>query len=486
MKPPIQTGTVNNHQGQIQNFTFDTSKLHDIELEEKILGMILANVEILHESLMYLSEEDFYFIDNKNLFLVFKQLQNRAQELKTININDVFTFIERNFNENHTRKITLSFLSKIALKAGNYDNKLLYFEELTKLTSLRKIYSTLVHSLNKLNNPANLEVKDFAAEIEAQITEANSNRSLSSFTSISDAANEYIRDLQYRRNLDENHLAGVPSGIHNLDIMTQGFKSGELIILAARPAMGKTAFALNICVNAALSNRRVAFFSLEMSNIQLMSRIFSIVSGVEGNKLKKASLLDSQDWTRLSIAKQTKIDQMNFFIDDSSSSKIAEIAWKARRLKKLHNIDLIVVDYLQLMTGSSRSNDNRQNEVSKISRTLKELSRELEIPIIALSQLSRSVEQREDKRPILSDLRESGSIEQDADMVMFLYRNDYYQKKQNERISDEIGSETDLIIAKHRSGPTGSIKLRFNMSISRFSDPVVSLNNTQLFNNNNK
>ncbi|WP_318025727.1 DnaB-like helicase N-terminal domain-containing protein, partial [Mycoplasmopsis pullorum] len=120
MKPPIQTGTVNNHQGQIQNFTFDTSKLHDIELEEKILGMILANVEILHESLMYLSEEDFYFIDNKNLFLVFKQLQNRAQELKTININDVFTFIERNFNENHTRKITLSFLSKIALKAGNY------------------------------------------------------------------------------------------------------------------------------------------------------------------------------------------------------------------------------------------------------------------------------------------------------------------------------------------------------------------------------
>ncbi|TNK98691.1 hypothetical protein C4M95_01145, partial [Mycoplasmopsis pullorum] len=228
MKPPIQTGTVNNHQGQIQNFTFDTSKLHDIELEEKILGMILANVEILHESLMYLSEEDFYFIDNKNLFLVFKQLQNRAQELKTININDVFTFIERNFNENHTRKITLSFLSKIALKAGNYDNKLLYFEELTKLTSLRKIYSTLVHSLNKLNNPANLEVKDFAAEIEAQITEANSNRSLSSFTSISDAANEYIRDLQYRRNLDENHLAGVPSGIHNLDIMTQGFKSGEL------------------------------------------------------------------------------------------------------------------------------------------------------------------------------------------------------------------------------------------------------------------
>ena len=259
----------------------------------------------------------------------------------------------------------------------------------------------------------------------------------------------------------KQHITGVPSGFIDLDYRTAGFHGSELILIAARPAMGKTAFALNIATNAVLrANVPVAVFSLEMSKEQLVNRILSSESMVDSNKIRTGKL-EEDDWTKLAEA-IGPLSEGEMYIDDTPGINIMEIRAKCRKLKIEKNIGLVVIDYLQLIQGSGKRNGSREQEISEISRSLKILAKELNVPVIALSQLSRAAEQRPDHRPMLSDLRESGAIEQDADIVMFLYRDDYYNPD-----TDKKGI-AEVIIAKHRGGSTGTVDLRWLGNYTKF------------------
>ena len=260
-------------------------------------------------------------------------------------------------------------------------------------------------------------------------------------------------------------LTGVPTGFRDVDHIFNGLQKSDLILVAARPAMGKTAFTLNIAQNVAmLNNLTVAFFSLEMGTEQLVRRILASVSGVNSSKLTRADM-DNEDWARV-IKAAEEMSQSKLFIDDTPGLTVQDMRAKLRRLKVEHGLDLVIVDYIQLMQGRNggRNSENRQQEVSEISRNLKLIAREFNVPLIALSQLSRSVESRPDKRPVLSDLRESGSLEQDADIVIFLYRDKYYDE------NSEKGDNAEILIRKHRNGSVGTVELQFVGELTRFRD----------------
>lgn len=280
------------------------------------------------------------------------------------------------------------------------------------------------------------------------------------FRSMREVAMAAFDLLEYRYVNSGNEVTGIPSGYPDLDRMTSGFQNSDLIIVAARPSVGKTAFALNIAQNAAVqAGKKVALFSLEMSVEQLALRMMSAEQHIDANRMR-TGFMRPEDWEKATQAVVT-LGNSNLFLDDSSSLTVMEIINKCRRLKEKFGLDMIVIDYLQLISGNGRT-ENRQQEVSEISRKLKQLARELNVPVIALSQLSRAVEQRADKRPMLSDLRESGSIEQDADIVSFLYRDDYYNQE------TEKPNIIEIIIAKQRNGPVGTVELVFQKEFNKF------------------
>jgi replicative DNA helicase len=269
-----------------------------------------------------------------------------------------------------------------------------------------------------------------------------------------------LLEQRYANSGDE--VTGIPSGYADLDRMTSGFQKSDLIIVAARPSVGKTTFATNITQHAAIrANKKVALFTLEMSGEQQTLKMMSSEQLIDANRIR-TGFLRSEEWDRAALALST-LSEANIFIDDSSSITISELMNKCRRLKNKVGLDMIVIDYLQLISGD-RYNPNRQQEVSEISRKLKQLARELDVPVIALSQLSRAVEQRQDKRPVMSDLRESGSIEQDADIVSFLYRDDYYDRE------TEKPNIIEIIIAKQRNGPVGTVELVFMKDYNKFAN----------------
>ena len=260
-------------------------------------------------------------------------------------------------------------------------------------------------------------------------------------------------------------ITGLPTGFKDLDRLTSGLQASDLILVAARPSMGKTAFTLNIASYVGLHGGKVAFFSLEMSKEQLMQRMLCSEGDIDSQMLRTGQL-DDEDWSHL-VTVADKLNRAPIYIDDTAGITVMDLRSKARRLKAEHGLDLIVIDYLQLMQGRpSKNGDNRQQEISEISRSLKALARELNVPVIALSQLSRSVEARQVKRPMLSDLRESGSLEQDADIVMFLYREDYYDKDTDKK------NQTEVIIAKHRNGPVDTVRLYFQKEYTKFRDMI--------------
>ena len=263
---------------------------------------------------------------------------------------------------------------------------------------------------------------------------------------------------------NQGDITGIPSGFRDLDRLTSGFQRNDLIIVAARPSVGKTAFALNIAQNVAVNtDENVAIFSLEMGADQLVSRMLCAEGNIDAQRLRTGKL-EGDDWGKLTMA-MGSLSNSGIFIDDSAGIRVSEIRSKCRRLKQEHGLGMIVIDYLQLISGSSaRMSENRQQEVSEISRSLKALARELNIPVIALSQLSRGVESRQDKRPMMSDLRESGSIEQDADIVGFLYRDDYYDQE------TEKQNIIEIIISKQRNGPVGTVELAFVKEYNKFVD----------------
>lgn len=430
----------------------------NLEAEMSILGSCFLSVYALDKVCEEVTNDMFYSEANKKIFEAINELhKNKIPLDSTTLINEV----EKRENINSIGGV--EYLSEVidsVITAANID----YYIDIVREKALRRKLIEVSTSITTSAFDEESETNDIIDNAEKNIFSVTKARKAGEFKIISDVMKSTQKRLEELAKNDKE-ITGISTGFYDFDKLTSGLHENELIIIAARPAMGKTAFAVNLAVNAALnSNKNVALFNLEMSAEQLAMRMISAQGSIDQNKLKTGKL-EHNDWKKVNEA-MSELANTNLFIEDASGISVSEIRAKCRRLATQGNgLGLVVIDYLQLIEGSSRYAGNRQQEVSEISRSLKTMAMELNVPVIALAQLSRSVELRENKRPIMSDLRESGSIEQDADIVAFLYRDDYYNKSAQEQTNISV---TELIVGKHRNGNTGTIELLFERNMSNF------------------
>ncbi|MGX6970310.1 replicative DNA helicase [Vagococcus bubulae] len=434
-----------------------------IEAEQAVLGSVFLNADALIEAMEYIDSADFYRRSHQLLFQTMLDLNNRNEAIDVITMK---TELEQKQLLEDVGGI--SYLSELTTSVPTAANVGHYAKIVEQKSLLRRLIQTATDIVTK-GFEQDEDVEFILDEAERQILEVSEKRNRSGFLAISDVLSDSIAQIEQLSQQGDD-ITGLPTGYHALDKMTAGLQSEELIILAARPAVGKTAFALNIAQNVGTkTDESVAIFSLEMSAESLVNRMLCSEGSIEASHLKTGQLTD-EEWNSLIVA-MGSLSRANIFIDDTPGIKISEIRAKCRKLaQEQGDLGLILIDYLQLIEGTGR--ENRQQEVSEISRQLKKLAKELKVPVIALSQLSRGVEQRQDKRPVLSDIRESGSIEQDADIVAFLYRDDYYQRD-GEDGDDEPAQESnniiEVIIEKNRSGARGTVELMFIKEYNKFT-----------------
>lgn len=429
---------------------------HNLDAERSVLGSGLLSKEALSDVMEILKPDDFYDGANKEIYTV---MVDMFRENKSV---DIVTVCEELKRRNVLGMVGgRSYVGTLSGEVPVTTNASEYAKIVAEKSSIRKLIHTseLIREKSFDENEEAREIINFA---EKEILSVAQERQRGDYSKLQDVLVTDI-DLINEAARNQGKITGVPTGFKMFDSMTSGLQKSELIIVAARPAMGKTAFALNIALNAAVKhNTSVLIFSLEMGKEQLGNRLLSMESRVEMENLKKGTL-DNNDWDRIFLAVDS-LAKANIYIDDTPDLSVFEIKNKCRRLKAERGLDLIVVDYLQLMKSEGRV-ENRQQEISTLSRYLKLLAREMDCPVIVLSQLSRAPDQRPNHTPVLSDLRESGSIEQDADIVLFLYRDDYYTKEESEK-----PGICDIIVAKNRSGPTGNIELAWVGKYTKFSD----------------
>jgi replicative DNA helicase len=440
--------------GSAEPMMFDRVPPQNLEAEQAVLGALLLESEALITAMERVRVEDFYSVAHQRIFDAIVGLNEDNQPL------DMITLTARLQDQGELEEIGgVSYLAKLIGSVPTAANVEYYAQIVEEKSMLRR----LIRTATNIVSSGYAEGDDVGAllnEAEQRILELSSRRAAHGFISIRDVLMDVFERVENLYN-HKGGVTGIPSGFPDLDKMTAGFQRSDLIIVAARPSVGKTAFALNIAQNVAVrSGETVAIFSLEMSASQLVQRMICAESNVDATRMR-TGYLEADDWEKLSMAIGS-LSEAQVFIDDTPGITVADIRAKCRRLKKDKGLGMIVIDYLQLISGRGKAGENRQQEVSEISRTLKQIARELEVPVIALSQLSRGVEQRQDKRPMMSDLRESGSIEQDADIVSFLYRDDYYDKESEKKNIIEI------IIAKQRNGPVGTVELVFLKNFNKF------------------
>ena len=431
---------------------------NNLEAEESVLGACFLTKYAMQKAIESVSPEDFY--DEKNQ-KIFKSIIELSDESTPLDLTTITAKLQKKKELNEVGGVEyLTEIVNFVPTASNID----YYINIVQESSILRRLITTAEEIASDGYSTDETVNDILDNSEKKILDIVKNRKSTEFRSIKEVLQKTEANLEFLAE-NKNEITGLATGLYDFDKVTTGLHPGELIIIAARPGMGKTAFALNIAANAAkIQDKGVAVFNLEMPAEQLATRIISSLGQIDGYKLRTGRLLN-EDWKRVNEA-MSQLSGTNLMIDDTAGITIGEIRAKCRRLASSEQgISLIVVDYLQLISGGKNYGTNRQQEVSDISRSLKTLALELNIPIIALSQLSRSVETREDKRPIMSDLRESGSIEQDADIVAFLYRDDYYNK---EARTEDNNSISELIIGKHRNGSTGTIELLFKKNTSTF------------------
>jgi len=427
-----------------------------IEAEQSVLGSMLIDKEVIPVVMEILKPEDFYRPDHKEIYEVIIELFDRAQPIDLITVSELL--------KQHGKLELiggLEYLSNIATAVPTTANVKNYSKIVEEKALLRKLIRTSSDIVN-LGFDATEEVSYILDKAEQGIFDILQKRSSQGFVPIKDVLVDTFNRLEELYN-NTGNITGIPTGFADLDFKTAGLHNSDLILIAARPAMGKTAFALNLAQNAAVHSQvPVAVFSLEMSKEQLVNRMLSSEAMVDASRMKTGKLEDN-DWQKVAKA-LGPLSEAPIFIDDTPGVSITEIRAKCRRLKLEHNLGLVIIDYLQLMSGSRSKSENRQQEISEISRSLKVLAKEINVPVITLSQLSRASETRTDHRPILSDLRESGAIEQDADIVMFLYRDDYYNPETDKKNIAEV------IIAKHRNGSTGTVELVWLGQYTKFAN----------------
>ena len=429
---------------------------HSADAERSVLGAVMLNKDALFDVLEILTPDDFYSDINKEIFDAARELNRRSEPV------DILTVSEELKSRKKLEMVGgRSFVASLAADVPSTANAQSYARIIKEKAVLRKLITVSSDIVDKSYNSKTeaSKVLDFAEQgifDIAKLTQKKDYTQLKDvFWTIMDEIDEMSRN--------QGGLRGLTTGFKDLDAKTSGLQRSDLIIVAARPSMGKTAFVLNVAQQSAIKAKaNVLIFSLEMSREQLGQRLLSIESNVELSKIKSGDL-SRDDWESLNIGID-RLANTNIYIDDTPGISSLEMKNKCRRLKAEKGLDLIIVDYLQLMTSDGRS-EGRQQEVSTLSRQLKQLAREMDCPTIVLSQLSRAVEQRQDHKPQLSDLRESGAIEQDADVVMFLYRDEYYNPE-----STEKPNTCEIIIAKQRNGPTGSVDLTWLGKYTKFAD----------------
>lgn len=428
----------------------------NIEAEQSVLGAMLIKKEAITQAQELLRPDDFYREAHR---IVFETMLELAGDNEAV---DLVTLTEALRKKEMLEKVGgISFITALANYVPTAANIVYHAQIVKEKSELRHLIDAATEIASAAYEATD-DVKDIMDDAEKKILAVAANQTGGAFEPIRNIVIDTVGRVE---TLYENQggLTGISTGFCDLDRDTSGLQKSDLILVAARPSMGKTAFTLNIATYAALHGHTVAFFSLEMSKEQLVQRMLCSEGGIDSQRLRTGQLEDA-DWDRL-INTADRISKASIYIDDTAGINVMDLRSKARRLKAEHGLDLIVIDYLQLMQGRARSSsDNRQQEISEISRSLKALARELDVPVVALSQLSRSVESRTVKKPMLSDLRESGSLEQDADIVMFLYREDYYDQE------TERKNITEVIIAKHRNGPIGTIELFFQKEFTKFRD----------------
>lgn len=425
---------------------------HNQEAEQAVLGAILIEPSVLVTVLEQIRPEDFYRQAHQRLLQVIVDLNEQGEPIDLVTLT----------SELSDRKLLdevggVSYLTELAESVPTAANVEYYSRIVEEKAILRRLIRTATEIATSGYSGGD-EVANVIDSAEKKILEISQRRIRQGFIPIREVLMETferIESLHYNK----GKLTGVPSGYTDLDRMTSGFQKSDLIILAARPSMGKTAFSLNLAQNVAVrAGLPVAIFNLEMSAPQLVQRMLAAEGNIDAQAFRTGELAE-EDWEKLTMA-ISSLSEAPIFIDDTPGISVFEIRSKLRRLQAEHSLGMVLIDYLQLIEGKGR--DSRQQEISEISRSLKLLARELNVPVIALSQLSRAVEQRQDKRPMLSDLRESGSIEQDADIVSFLYRDDYYNE------DSEKKNIIEVILAKHRNGPVGKVELLFLKNYNKF------------------
>ena len=487
---PFLTGSTSDVKSEIEDLPFRLAP-HNIQAEQELLGAILINNEAADRVSSFLKEEHFFDPLHARIFDTCLTLIQSGKQATPVTLKTFFD------NEDPIGELTVpQYLGRLAANATSIINVLAYGQTIYDL-SVRRNLITIGEDM--VNTAYDSDIDQTPEQQISQTEErlyglAEQGKYGQGFCSFKDAITDAI-EMANNAYLRDGGLSGISTGLTDLDRKMGGLQHSDLIILAGRPSMGKTALATNIAFNIAAALRRepqpdgtektteggvVAFFSLEMSAEQLATRIISEQAEIPSEKIRRG-MIDETDFRKL-VETSNKLATLPLYIDPTGGISIAQLAARARKLKRQKNLDVIIVDYLQLLTGAKRTGEGRVQEVSEITTGLKALAKELNVPIIALSQLSRQVEQRDDKRPQLADLRESGSIEQDADVVMFVYREEYYVSRRQPSESDveatvkwqdemeQVTGKAEVIVGKQRHGPTGTVPLAFNGNFTRFSD----------------
>lgn len=429
----------------------------NLEAEQSILGGLMLDREALDQVGDMLRAEDFYKPAHQKIYDAIKELHGKSQPIDIITVTNVLQ-AQGHMDVAGGPEYLISLLDKTISSANIVSHAKIVRDKAT----LRRLIQTNSQLIEKAYNQDFVDVESFVDQAESEIFKIGENKTASGLVGSMEIVKASIQKIEelYKRKAD---VTGVGTGFTELDKMTSGLHPGEMTIIAARPSMGKTAFSLNIAQHIALRLKKtVAYFSLEMGKESMMMRMLSAESKVNMSEIRNGRIQDSA-WPKL-INAASALSEASIFIDDTPGVSPFEIRSRARRLKAEHGIDVIMIDYLQLMSMKQKFN-SREQEVAEISKSLKAIAKELQVPIIALAQLNRGVEGRADRRPMLSDLRESGSIEQDADVIMMLYRDDYYDKDDPEK-----QGHAEVIIGKQRNGATGTVKLRFDAKYNRFRD----------------
>lgn len=426
---------------------------HNLEAEKSVIGAAMLDKEVVFDVLEVVRAEDFYSKANREIFTVITDLQRSSTPVDVLTVTDELK--KRKMLEAIGGRV---YVAQLSADVPSVSNAVEYAKIVAEKAVLRRLIGT-ADEIAKKGYEESEKTLDILEYAEKGIFEIAKSKQHSEMAKISEIILTNFEEISVRSQ-SQGGITGVPSGLIDLDRKLSGFQKSDMVVLAARPSMGKTAFALNVALNAALkADAKVLIFSLEMAKEQLSQRLLSMEARVESQKMSTGDV-DMSDWDKMSAALDS-FNKMSIYIDDTPGIKLMEIKNKCRRMKAETGLDMIILDYLQLMEGEKRS-DNRQQEITSLSRGMKLLAREMECPVIVLSQLSRAPDQRENHRPVLSDLRESGAIEQDADVVLFLYRDEVYNEE------TEKPGICEVIVAKHRNGPIGTVEVGWQGKYTRF------------------